>query len=109
MTVETEARDDRPVSQAVQPCPLRFWFDLRLRFKPESQPRPRWWPVERLPGAPGAAVNLALAGAAPLQQLDADGHLRLEPVPAGSGNVLFYDYLSGIQQAIDEGVVFHAR
>lgn len=106
MAMGSDARDDRPVSSAVQPCPIRHWFDLRLRFRPESRPRPGWWPVERLPGAPGAALHLTLTGAALLQQLDGEGHLRLDGLPAGSGSALFYDYLSPIQRAIDDGVVF---
>jgi hypothetical protein len=109
MAIGSEARDDRPVSSAVQPCPVRYWFDLRLRLRAENQPRPRWWPVERLPGAPGAALHLTLAGAAPLQQLDSDSHLRIDDLPAGSGSVLFYDYITPIQQAIDGGVIFRER
>ena len=103
-------RDDRPVDSAVQPCPNRFWFDLKLLPRREAGPRPRWWPVERLPGYGSAHLSITLGGVAPpLQTLDSSGHFHATGLPAGSATVLFYDFCSDIGPALDAGAVFHSR
>ena len=103
-------RDDRPVDSAIQPCPNRFWFDVRLLPRREASPRPAWWPVDRLPGYGGSHVSVILAGVAPpLQTLDGNGRFHADGLPAGRGTVVFYEFCADIGRALEAGAVFHPR
>jgi hypothetical protein len=100
---ETKPRDDRPVDGAIQPCPLRHWFDLSLKFAPPAEPRPIWWPAERLSGYSGEKLSVTAPGIVPAQQLDGQGRLRIDDIPAGKADVVFRDLLVSVRDALEEG------
>jgi hypothetical protein len=97
-------RNERPISSPVQPCPSKHWIDVRLRFRPEAKARPVGWPVERLPGYRHTNVSVTAAGVAPpLRTLDDDGRVRVDDIPAGSAQVVFYDLLAKAEEQMKAG------
>jgi hypothetical protein len=112
MTINATAapRNDRPVESAVQPCPLLHWFDLRMKFAPPPEARPKWWPVERRSGYPDEKVSITAAGVAPpLRRLDGSGRVRVDNIPAGKAQVVFYQVLADVRQAFERGTAYAPR
>lgn len=83
---------NRPVDGPVEPCPNAHWLDVTLRIAPEPGARPAWWPVERRTGYASEHVSTSAPAQSPLRQLDANGHVRWDGIPAGAYDVVFWKF-----------------
>ena len=83
---------NRPVDSPVEQCPTSHWLDVTLQPAPDARPRPAWWPVERRTGYASEDASTAAPAQQPLRQLNGNGNVRWEGIPAGAYDVVFWKF-----------------
>lgn len=83
---------NRPVDSPVEQCPNSHWLDVTLQPAPETRPRPAYWPVERRTGYASEHVSTTAPVQQPLRQLNGNGNVRWDGIPAGTYDVVFWKF-----------------
>ncbi len=96
------ASTERPVSSAVQPCPLKHWIRIQVVPRPDLKQRPAYWaPVGSNPYVTEAFTAQITDGHHD-GELDGGASVRFDRIPAGSCQVTLQEFFKPVKELFNQ-------
>jgi hypothetical protein len=89
-----------PVGRVTQACPLGHYISIALVAAPDRQQRPVWWPPRKETFAQ-EPFSANITDGRRLETLDETGAAVYTGIPAGTSDILFYQFYADIERTLD--------